>query len=104
MMLLLHRIDLAAQLGQGKLGIFIALGSHLVACRILLLCCWSELRSNMHTSTRSKLTRHLPEDLGLGQKIVGIFPVIHAYRDNQVAFDAMISGDAYRLSVRSLRW
>lgn len=58
----------------------------------------------MNTSTSDQLARHLPEDLGLGQKIVGIFPVVHAYRDHHVPFDAMISGKTWRLPVRSLHW
>jgi len=47
----------------------------------------------MHTSTGDQFTRHLPEDLGLGQKIVGVFAVIHACRNNHVTFDAILSGN-----------
>ena len=93
-MLSLQHIKPAAQLGQGKLDILVALGTHLTASCCLLVHRRNEVKGSMDTSTGDHLTRHPPEDLGLGQKIVGILSVIHACRDNHVAFDVMVSGNA----------
>jgi hypothetical protein len=89
-MVSLQRINVVAQFGQGKLGLLIALGSQIVLCCRLSICCQKEGRASMHTSTSDQLTRHLPEDFGLGQEIVRFLPVIYTCRNKQVAFDAMV--------------
>lgn len=85
-----HSAVASANRFQGKLGLFIALGLIFEPCCGLLVRCRQKARRSMHTTTGDQLTRHLPEDLGPGEEVVGVLPVIHRCRNNHVAFDAMV--------------